>query len=78
MLKKWISAFESPFNNGTFLVVDRLPPDIMHDLLEGAVPFKIALVLQQLTTKQFVSVEQLNRIIDMWRYGPLDKAKKPV
>jgi hypothetical protein len=70
--------YQSPFNNGTFLVVDRLPPDIMRDLLEGVVPFEMALVLQQLIAKQFVSVEQLNRIIDTWRYGPLDKANKPV
>lgn len=43
--------FASPFNVGSFHVVDGLPPDITHDLREGIVPFGFALVLQHLFQK---------------------------
>jgi len=70
--------YESPFNRGLFHVVDRLPPDIMHDLLEAIVPFEMALVLKQLIVKDFITVAHLNRIINTWPYGSLDRQNKPV
>jgi len=70
--------YESVFNQGNFHVVDRLPPDIMHDLLEGVVPVEMALVLHELIGKKFVTLEHVNRIISTWPYGPLDKQNKPV
>lgn len=30
-------------------MVNRLPPDVMHDLLEGIVGFEMALMLQKIT-----------------------------
>ena len=70
--------YESPFNQGTFHVIDRLPPDIMHDMLEGIVPFEMALVLQQLLTEGHFTLEHLNSIVASWPYGPHDRQNKPV
>jgi len=70
--------YESAFNQGSFHVVDRLPPDVMHDLLEGIVPLEMALVLHELIAKKLVTLEHVNRVISSWPYGPLDKQNKPV
>jgi hypothetical protein len=70
--------FRSVFISGSYHVVDGLPPDIMHDLLEGVVPFEMALVLRNLIENNCFSLEQLNCIISKWNYGQLDKANKPV
>ena len=69
---------KSSFISGSFHVVDGLPPDIMHDLLEGVVPFEMALVLQYFVSEGYFTVEELNSILDSWKYGPLDNANKPV
>jgi len=70
--------YKSPFINGSFYVVEGLPPDIMHDLLEGVVPFELALILKVLIAKGYFSLEDLNNCISSWCYGSLDKANKPV
>ena len=69
---------KSTFISGSFHVVDGLPPDIMHDLLEGVVPFEMSLVLKYCISKGYFTVEEVNSILASWRYGPLDKANKPV
>ena len=68
----------SVFISGSFHVVNGLPPDIMHDLLEGVVPFELALTLRALIKDGILNVEELNRILSSWNYGPLDKANQPV
>jgi len=70
--------YKSPFICGSFHVVEGLPPDIMHDLLEGVVPFELALVLKCLIAKKYFSLDDLNHCILSWPYGSLDKANKPV
>lgn len=58
--------------------MDHLPPDILHDLLEGTVSHEIALVLHKLISQGHFTLEKLNKIITTWPYGPLDKQNKPV
>lgn len=70
--------FNSPFNSGNFHVVGGLPPDIMHDLLEGVVPYELALVLKALISKKFIQLDKINHKIATFKYGPLDKLDKPV
>jgi len=70
--------YKSPFISGSFHVVEGLPPDIMHDLLEGVIPFELALVLKVLIAKGYFSLEDLNHCISSWPYGSLDKANTPV
>jgi len=68
----------SEFISGSFHVADGLPPDIMHDLLEGVVPYETALVLKVFLSKKYLTLDELNEILSTWNYGPLDKADKPV
>jgi hypothetical protein len=70
--------YKSPFNQGLFHVVDRFPPDIMHDMLEGVVPLEMALVLQNLISQGHITVQKLNQIINSWLYGPMDRQNKLV
>ena len=69
---------KSHFNHLSYHVVDGLPPDIMHDLLEGVVPFEIQLVLKSLIGKGFFDLDLVNRTLHSWKYGPLDKRNQPV
>lgn len=68
----------SVFISGSYHVINGLPPDIMHDLLEGVVPFELALILRALINQGIVDLDELNRILSSWSYGPLDKANQPV
>ena len=51
---------------------------MLHDLLEGVVPFELALVLKGLISKGVIALTQLNAKIRSWKYGPLDKRDRPV
>ena len=68
---------DSPFNHGSFHVTKGLPPDIMHDLLEGVAPYEIALVLHKLIDCDLICLAHLNILIRSWNYGPLDALDKP-
>ena len=50
-----------------------LPPDIMHDLLEGYVPYKIKLMLKHyIGEKQLFSLDDLNHHIKNFHYGYME------
>lgn len=51
--------------------------DIMHDLLEGVVPYEIKLVLGFLISQNLFTVEQLNQRISTFRYGSQEAKNKP-
>ncbi len=68
----------SPFNHGSFHVSRGLPPDIMHDILEGVAPYEMALVLRSLIGQGYFTVEKLNKVIKRWPFGPLDRLDRPV
>lgn len=54
-----------------------LPPDIMHDFLEGIVPSETSRVLQIMVQDELFTLDFLNDIINCLAYGPLDQADKP-
>ena len=60
-----------------FHVVNGFPPDILHDFLEGIVPAELALCLQDFVTKQYISLDSLNKAIKQFPYTFADKADKP-
>ena len=68
----------SSFIANSFHVAIGLPPDIMHDLLEGVVPYETALILSNLIGNKFFSLGDLNHIIRTWQYGPEDRNNRPV
>ena len=54
-----------------------LPPDIMHDVLEGYLPYTMKLMLHHAIRENFFSLHQLNTIITNFEYGYLESANKP-
>lgn len=61
-----------------FHVLNGLPPDLMHDALEGIVPYEIKLVLKKLISLKFFTLQYLNQRIIHFKYGKTDSANKPV
>lgn len=68
----------SPFVDSNFHVVEGLPPDIAHDILEGVAPYEIGLVLEHLiVVDKLFSLDFVNSTIETFPYGPLDVLDKP-
>lgn len=53
-----------------------LPPDLMHDIHEGALAFALHHTISSLI-KQFFPLTHLNKVICQWRYDPNDVQNKP-
>ena len=61
-----------------FHVIDGLPPDIMHDVLEGALPLELKLMLHQfIHTSRILTLDQLNSRIQAFPYGEEDRTNRP-
>ncbi len=60
-----------------FHAVDGFPPDILHDFLEGVVPFELYLCIQDLIKNKYISLETLNQAIQEFPYSFSDKTDKP-
>lgn len=54
-----------------------LPPDIMHDLHEGVLPFAMRHIISSLIEQQLFSLSDLNKSISEWLYDPHDIRNKP-
>jgi len=59
-----------------FNVVTGLPPDLMHDLLEGCVRFTFTCLMKHLTTNKIYSADDLNEDLTKFRYGRVDMPNK--
>ena len=62
--------------------INGLPPDIMHDMLEGTVRVNIKLLMTYLSSmpkinKHRYTLEQLNEDLASFPYGRIDKDNKP-
>ena len=61
-----------------FHVTEGLPPDIMHDILEGALQYEVKEMLRQFTgEKRFFSLSNLNCLISKFPYHYSDARNKP-
>lgn len=60
----------------TFHATTSLPPDISHDLLEGIVPFELALCMRTFIPKYF-TLQWLNDVIKTFPYKFKDAVNKP-
>ncbi|XP_064472167.1 uncharacterized protein LOC135386273 [Ornithodoros turicata] len=56
---------------------EHLPPDVMHDVHEGILPFLLKHVLSKLFSAKYFSLETLNASIEKFRYDPCDLKNKP-
>lgn len=71
--------FSSPLNLiDTFHVVDQLPQDIMHILLEGVVPYEMThMLLSYIKDDKLFSIEMLNERIENFPYSSNESKDKP-
>lgn len=60
-----------------FHVSTGYPPDLVHDLFEGIVPFELALCLNILISKKYFSLESLNTRILKFPFKWSDKKNRP-
>ncbi len=70
---------QSELNNSKYFhVVDGLPSDIMHDILEGVLPLHLKVMLRKfvIEEKRF-TIDELNRRIHGFAFGANDSRNKP-
>lgn len=61
-----------------FHVVDGLPSDIMHDILEGVIPLHMKVMLRKFIMEdKFFTLNQLNDKMSSFPYGVSDIRNKP-
>lgn len=58
-----------------FDAIEGLPPDAMHDILEGCVRFNFKCLINLIGSKQY-SIIQLNDDLNNFKYGRLDGENK--
>ena len=61
-----------------FSVVNGLPHDVMHDMLEGVINYEVRLFLQHCFTSKYFTIEQLNDRITNFDYGYSVSSKPPL
>ena len=59
-----------------FHIVDGLCPDIMHDVLEGALPYEVKLLIRYCIQEGYFSLQVLNSRLRSFAYGQ-DTRDKP-
>ena len=70
---------DSPLNKlQYFHVVSGLPPDIMHDGLDGVLEYELPLIVGKFVTDGHLCIEWLNIQLRTWDYGRLDASNTPV
>lgn len=60
-----------------FHITRGLPPDVMHDLLEGCVKKEITIVLKQLVSDSVITEKEIISKIRIFHYGQCDITSKP-
>ena len=60
-----------------FHVTEGLVPDVMHDVLEGALPLEVKELIRYLISKKTVSLSELNEALESFPYAGLDACNKP-
>ena len=54
-----------------------LIPDLMHDMLEGLLPYETKLVLKHIVESRYVNLKQINHIIDSIELGYMETSNRP-
>ena len=61
-----------------FDVIKCLPPDVMHDLLEGVIPLVMKLVICKAHTEKHITINEVNDELKHINLGKNDRQNKPV
>ena len=59
-------------------VTEGLPPDIMHDILEGVLQYEVKELLKYLIKEKCFNLDTLNTRIELFPYVQPEKNKKPI
>ena len=70
---------QSALNNSKFFhVVNGLPSDIMHDILEGVLPLHVNVMLRKfIMDEKYFTLDELNRRLHSFSFGANDFRNKP-
>ena len=60
-----------------FHVTEGLVPDVMHDILEGALPLEVKELLRVFVSLKYFSISTLNKVIESFPYSGHDVFNKP-
>lgn len=60
-----------------FHVINGLPPDVMHDLLEGVIPKLVCEILLHPIGLKLITLDKLNFFIQNFNYGQSEIKDKP-
>lgn len=60
-----------------FKLCDSLSVDIMHDILEGVIPYELKLFLGEVINLKLISVADLNNRLHLYDYGSVNSRNKP-
>ncbi|XP_064478733.1 uncharacterized protein LOC135392039 [Ornithodoros turicata] len=66
-----------PFNFTGFHPTEHMPPDIMHDIFEGVIPFVMIRVIEDLVSSGLFTLSHLNKCIEGYSYDVGDARNKP-
>ena len=59
-----------------FHVADGLPPDCMHDILEGVLPYAVKMLLLRFVTEHhYFHLDDLNHRIVSFTFGPVESSR---
>lgn len=69
---------ECPLSNLVYFdPVNCLPPDVMHDILEGVMTFSVAFVVKKLVRQKVLNMKTITSLMRSFVYGPGDITDKP-
>ncbi|XP_041472583.1 uncharacterized protein LOC121421848 [Lytechinus variegatus] len=69
---------KSPLNElQYFHVIDGLPPDPAHDLLEGVCPWLLQKILTNLKDQKILDISDINAVLTTFKYKGSDKVNRP-
>lgn len=67
-----------PFDELSYFDVTKgLPPDVMHDLLEGVMPLLVKLVLCKAHREKHITIQEINAELSQFAIGQNDRKNKP-
>ena len=64
-------------NIPSFSVAENIPHDIMHDLLEGVIPYEMKLMLKELVAQKYLTIATLNERLRCFDFGYSELSDKP-
>ena len=72
-----IALMNGVLNDVRFSVIGGLCHDVMHDLLQGVLPYKLRLLLEHMFNAKYLILAQYNDQVTSFDYGYTELSSKP-